>query len=223
MGNFIDLTGKKFGKLTVIRKTSKDKYNHMSWLCLCDCGNTDIVLGGNLRGGYIKSCGCSTKEFQSMMLCKYKSIGGSHTKIYKAWRSMIDRCVRPNCTGYKNYGGRGITVCKEWGDYETFHKWAIIRFSIGLQLDRVNNEGNYEPENCEFVTPTQNMSHTRKTRYLTLNGETHSTAEWVEKCKIKDHIMRYWLRKGNDSTVLKIQQRIAELSYLAIPSSSLTF
>jgi len=122
--------------------------------------------------------------------------GITNTSIYGVWQSMRQRCNNPNRTKYKDYGARGIKVCDEWQNAETFAKWANENgYQPGLQIDRIDNNGDYSPENCRFVTPRENSRNRRNTKYLTLNGETKSVAEWCEIVNISPFTIYWWYRQ----------------------------
>ena len=179
---FIDLTGKIFGRLKVIRLSSKTEYGKYIWECLCECGNTINVLGDNLKKGQI-SCGCYKTEY----LKESRTIHGlSKTKLYSVWNSMKDRCYREGCEMYKYYGGRGIIVCDEWRkNYKEFYDWAMSSgYTAGLSIDRIDNNGNYEPVNCRWVTAEQQANNTRANRYITVNGITKTLSQWVKLLRI---------------------------------------
>lgn len=148
-----DLTGQRFGKLVVI-KPERNNGHGIEWICKCDCGNETVVRSDGLVTGHAKSCGCYNKELKR----NYKH-GMYKTNIYKVWCGMKQRCNNPNNHEYNRYGGRGIKICKEWNeDFEKFGKWALSHgYKQGLQIDRINNNGNYEPSNCRFVTALENM------------------------------------------------------------------
>lgn len=172
----MDLTGNRFGRLTVIERAKNDKFKHSQWLCECDCGTKIIVSLSHLRTGYTKSCGCLKKEIAKEVHTKH---GKSYDPLYIVWCGMIYRCTNPNHHSYKNYGGRGVSVCDEWKDNPNcFIDWSISHgWKPGLQLDRINNSEGYRPENCHFVTPRINCNNTRRTRYI--DGEPASL--WFEK------------------------------------------
>lgn len=148
-----DLTGQKFGRLTAIKPIENHGHG-IEWLCKCDCGNETVVRCDGLVTGHASSCGCYNRELK-----RNYSHGMSNTKIYRVWCGMKQRCNNPNNLEYHRYGGRGIKICKEWNDdFEKFGKWALSHgYKQGLQIDRINNNGNYEPSNCRFVTPLENM------------------------------------------------------------------
>jgi hypothetical protein len=149
----------------VLKRVENDAQQNAQWLCLCDCGNEKIIRGGSLRQGKIRSCGCllseKSKERMTNIATKH---GHSDSPLYRVHKSMIERCYSPLSKGFKNYGGRGITVCDEWlNDFMAFYSWAVENgYQEGLEIDRKDNDGNYEPSNCRWVTPLENCQNTRK-------------------------------------------------------------
>ena len=154
-----NLVNKRFGRLKVISKTKYRNSGNIIWLCECDCGQFTMVAGGNLMSEGIKSCGCLQKE---MSLKKHFIKHGdakhiNRNPIYNVWNEMKYRCNNPNHYAYKWYGARGIGVCNEWLDYSTFKIWALNNgYKSGLSIDRIDNDGDYEPSNCQFITRSEN-------------------------------------------------------------------
>lgn len=187
----IDLTGKKFDRLTAIKSIGSDKRNRTKWLCECDCGNTVITLASSLLSGNTKSCGCIKREM--LIQRNKKGIHGySRTKIYRIWYAMKQRCSVD-----KDYAGRGISVCNEWLDFQVFKNWAFNNgYSDGLSIDRIDVNGNYEPANCRWIELQAQANNKRNNHFITYNGETRTLAEWSRKTGIESSLLRYRLSKN---------------------------
>ena len=175
----IDLTNQKFGKLLVLEKAITQNEKVM-WKCLCDCGNIVFVKGVNLKNNRTKSCGCIKME---VLLKRNTKHSQRHTKLYEVWKTMKQRCYNPNNKSYKNYGGRGISICDEWkNNFMSFYNWSIENnYKEGLSIDRINVNGNYEPSNCRWTTRVVQQNNTRVNKYFTINNETKTLADW---CRI---------------------------------------
>ena len=167
MGKKLDLRGQPFGKLTVLRENGRDKHNKVLWLCRCECGNVVTVLGSNLRNENTTSCGCYQRERSAESHTKH---GASRTRLYFVWSSMLQRVGVYKCADEETkrlYQDRGITVCDEWLVFENFRDWALSHgYKEGLQIDRINNDAGYCPENCRWVTPKENTNNRRNTLRL---------------------------------------------------------
>lgn len=156
----IDLIGKKFGRLEVLDETiDRTSNGYVLWLCKCECGNFKITSSYNLRIGKTKSCGCRQDE------TKIKEIHGHGygSKTYISWSGMIKRCLNSNTSNFKYYGERGIIVCKRWMKFENFLEDMGER-PEGMSIDRINNDGNYEPSNCRWSTPKQQANNRRNNK-----------------------------------------------------------
>lgn len=181
MGIILDLTGRKFGRLTVRRLY--DCNRHSRWECDCECGKKAIVLGLLLKRGGTRSCGCLR-----FGITNGKIHGRSRTPEYFAWRSMKQRCSDPAVENYYRYGGRGIRVCEQWNGPESFEAFLSdvgLRPSSSHTLERIDNNGNYEPGNVRWATAKENARNRSDNRLITFRGETLTLVEWSEKTGIK--------------------------------------
>lgn len=177
--NFIDLTGQKYGRLTVIERAENTQNGNACWLCQCDCMGPNslvIVRANDLKNGKTKSCGCLRDG--------HPKHGGCGTHLYNSYCNMMDRCYNENAIGYHNYGGRGIEVCDEWNNnFSAFREWAYQNNydeNAGLTIDRIDVNGNYCPENCRFATKKEQANNRRTNIMITYFDETHSLKEWCE-------------------------------------------
>lgn len=184
--------GKKFGKWEVLGPPTIRRPYTMSW-CRCECGVEKWVTCGALIREESRSCGCQVSQLRTIH-------GGVGTKIYALWHHIKDRCSNPNIKDYKNYGGRGITVCQEWKDnFSAFRDWAYANGYIeGLQIDRENNDGNYSPENCRFITNKANSRNRRSSVFVTAFGKKQCLRAWAEDplCVVGRTTFEYRLRAG---------------------------
>lgn len=163
--NRLSLLGKRYGRLVVIGDTEKHRGDSSLWICKCDCGKTIQVTADNLQRGKTKSCGCLKKEVEKSGNNSRKH-GMSGSRLYIIWCDMKQRCFNSNQKGYKDYGGRGITICDEWKDsFEEFRDWALSHgYSDELTIDRINNDGNYEPDNCRWATMAEQNQNKRNVK-----------------------------------------------------------
>ena len=179
----IDLTGQKFGKLTVLSRAENGKDRKSRWLCLCDCGNKKVVSGRYLRMGNTTSCGCFQRE-KARKVGKSNAVHGySHSRLYVIWDGMLRRCNNQKAPRYSDYGGRGIRVCIEWEcDFMKFREWALSNgYGDELSLDRIDVNGNYEPSNCRWATSTEQANNSRSNRMLTFSGKTQTMKQWADE------------------------------------------
>lgn len=199
MGNLIDLTGQRFGRLVVIGRgadyLTSGGHKFARWRCKCDCGNIVLVKSVHLRNGITKSCGCISAE----LLEKRNRVHGMrYTKLYEVWKGMKSRCENPKHIGFKDYGGRGISVCEEWrDDFLQFYEWAVGHgYADGLTIDRIDNEKGYSPENCRWVTRAFQNAHKRNNHLIEFSGQIHTLAEWARLTGIDHTVILDRLKHG---------------------------
>ena len=176
-----DLTGKKFGKLEVIGvhdTGSRKTY----YVCQCDCGNVKVVRADSLISGATKSCGCIKNEQDKTNLTDNHRHKMSGTRIYETWQDMKRRCYNKQNVRYNRYGGRGIKVCEEWlNNFQSFYDWAISNgYSDDLTIDRIDNDGNYEPSNCRWSTVKEQCNNRSSNINITIGNATKSLMCWCE-------------------------------------------
>lgn len=186
MGKPIDLTGLRFGKWLVIEKAkSKVGYEHQQfWLCRCDCGVEQIRKGGQLR--YAEKKGAN----QCCAKCSGTKHGEFRKSEYIAWNAMIDRCSRAKHPWFHRYGGRGISVCERWMIYDNFLADMGRKPTPKHSIDRINNDGNYEPSNCEWVTQTTQLRNTSVNRIIEFNGKSQCLKDWSEETGISSSAIK---------------------------------
>jgi len=167
--NIIDKSDQRFGKLLVMNRVENSKKGGAMWRCVCDCGNTTIVLTDNLKIGGTSSCGCNVKKH-----------GLCHTKEYTIWENIVQRCTNIKHPKYPSYGARGITVCDRWLDFKNFYEDMGARPSDDYSLDRIDNNLGYSKDNCRWATRKEQQNNTRRNRYITYQGETKTIPQWAE-------------------------------------------
>ena len=190
MKNIIDLSGQRFGKLTVISFNKKEN-GHYYWNCVCDCGKECIKDGGKLRRNGTKSCGCLRVEKNSKHH-DYK------TRLYRIYNGMKYRCNLETDIGYKWYGSRGIKVCEEWmKDYQSFKNWTLNNgYADDLTIDRIDNNGDYEPLNCRWVSVDEQQQNTRRTMKIEYQGLVYSMRKLAKKFNINHNTLYGRLKRG---------------------------
>lgn len=218
--SFVDLTGQRFNRLTVVRFLEKGErttraYN---WLCRCDCGNTVRASADKLNRRLQQSCGCLKEEMKPRLGELTRKYKYSNKRLYSQYKAMIDRVFNVNRREYKNYGGRGISVCEEWlgeSGYDRFAEWAL---SVGYDsnaergvctLDRADVNKDYSPDNCRWVTNQTQQNNRRDNIRLEYRGESHTMAEWSRILDIPYTTLAYHCRKKERSIqeVLDIHNR----------------
>lgn len=191
--------GNKYSRLTVL------SYSHTKncyfYNCKCDCGKETIVAIANLRCGGSKSCGCYLREVASKLCTDTKKKhGDSGTRLYNIWTGIYNRCNNEKWVNeYKKYGARGICVCAEWMDYLTFKKWALENgYEKKLSIERIDNDGNYQPDNCRWATETEQANNRRSSRFIENNGEKLTIAQWARKLNVRSALISGRIHRGWD-------------------------
>lgn len=197
LNQVIDLTGQRFGRLRVTSRANVPSRKTF-WNCECSCGNIKIVRSDCLRRGQVTSCGCLKKEQDRINLTaahKHKMAG---TRLYRKWQDMKNRCYNSRVHRYERYGGRGIQVCKQWRDsFEPFRDWALANGYAGdLGLDRIDNDGNYEPSNCRWVKAKVQNNNRSTTHLIAFGGKTQSIMQWAEELGLNYGTLKSRIRRG---------------------------
>ena len=169
-----DLTGKKFGYLTIVERVQNAKNGKARWKCMCDCGNETIVTSTDIMAGHTSSCGCKKYESHN------KRHGMTKTELHNKWCSMKERCFCESSKAYKRYGARGITVCDEWkNSFESFMEWSYSHgYEYGLSIDRIDNSKGYSPDNCRWVKWEEQAGNRTNNIKITFNGKTQNLKKW---------------------------------------------
>lgn len=192
MGKFQDLTGQKFGRLTVLKRI-ENRGKHIIWLCQCKCGKITKVSATHLQTGHTQSCGCYNKERIRETSTKHNQ---SKTSLYFIWKSIKQRCTNKNSKRYKDYGKRGIELFKDWQeDYKKFFEWSISNgYKKGLSIDRIDNNIGYFPDNCRWTDRVTQANNKRNNVILKYNGEEKTITEWSKQLNIPRQIIssRYY-------------------------------
>lgn len=194
--NMLDLAGQRFGKWLVLSFAGTKQYasgsTKSAWNCVCDCGTTASVLGSSLvKPNGSKSCGCEAIRLTSE---RSKTHGMTETRAYRIWQAMRNRCRNSNVPNYAIYGGRGIKVCERWNSFENFIS-DMGEPPDDYSIDRINNDGNYTPENCRWASRAEQARNKSTNRHITLNGETRLLIEWAESLGMDQASLRERLDK----------------------------
>lgn len=193
----LNRVGQKYGRLTVVSLEGKDTKGRYTWLCKCDCGNNRVAVGNLLGAGKVRSCGCL--DIENRKRAKKITHGKSKTHVYKEWRSMLDRCS-PKYHGSNRYYERGIKVCDEWKqDFSSFFDCVSNLEHYGekgFSLDRIDNNGNYEPSNVRWATPKEQQNNTRNNILIEYMGKTQTMKQWCEELGINYGMVKVRHQRG---------------------------
>lgn len=195
-----ELKGMTFGRLRVVDYAGCNKHGRALWMCKCNCGKNVIVSSDCLLGNHTKSCGCLNDEQRHKK--GFEANRTKHnlhnTRLYRIWKQMKTRCYNQNTDDWKDYGGRGITVCQEWlDDFLNFYNWSLENgYNNVLTLDRIDVNGEYKPSNCRWSTAKHQANNKRSNHLITIDGETRTCAEWMELSGICHSTFYQRLRNG---------------------------
>lgn len=203
MSSRYKMLGERYGRATVLKEVVPSPFlrrQERTFQCQCDCGNIFNATGINLRRGHTQSCGCLQRENTVKALSTHGAasmhVQAGKAKVYNLWLRIRQRCNNPQDKSYSNYGGRGISVCKEWEDFETFFAYIGFPPSKDHSIDRIDNEGNYEPGNVRWATPKEQANNTRKNIYLTYKNKTQTLAQWAVELNLPYAAILARLRRG---------------------------
>jgi hypothetical protein len=194
----IEMTGKRFGSLVVLHCVGAGASGQLRWICQCDCGKEHEAAGRELRVGKVKSCGCKKT---GLLVAANTTHGAGSRKgrwpEYRVWSEMIRRCENENCNRYYTHGARGIKVCERWREsFQAFINDMGRRPSVGLSIERRDNDGDYEPANCYWATKKEQARNKSNTRFLIVNGQKRPLVEWAEIAGVKPMTVRARLKRG---------------------------
>lgn len=192
----INLIGQRFGRLSVIGEGPTTSTQKRTWYCVCDCGNIKKkpVVGYDLKSGRVRSCGCLYVESNKG---RNKTHGKTGVRLYRIWASMRQRCGYSSGAGYKNYGGRGVSICEEWSDFRNFYEWAMSNgYADNLTIDRIDNNRNYCPENCRWSTMKEQQNNRRNNRLVEYGGQNYTLSELAHKLNIRPATLAWRIDSG---------------------------
>lgn len=228
----LDLVGQKYGRLTVLKLDDENETNRVKWICKCECGNVKSIQQTHLRSGATTSCGCYHKQKAKDSNKKHNL---THTSLHNRWKAIKQRCFNPKNKSYVNYGGRGVKLCNEWFEFEAFYKWCIENgYKEDYQIDRIDNNGNYEPNNVRFIPVKSNNRNRRITAFVYVKDKKIALGdleEIFEKHNIKIPSSRFKSKTVslrflyNESTrengIAKLEIMLTQETYMKIPSRAL--
>lgn len=198
MSKPLNLLGQKFGRLVVIERAENNKHGQTRWKCKCDCGKFTVVAASDLKNGKIKSCGCLSHELTAKRSTKH---GLRYTPNYKRWLHIKDRCLNPHNKDFNRYGGRGIKIYEEWvDDFKAFHDYVSILPHFGekgYSLDRIDNDGNYEPNNLRWATKKQQANNREVKSVIEFNGEKFTLKQIAKKIGIGLSSIHRRIKRGD--------------------------
>lgn len=188
----LELAGQRFGMLHVLAEAGRDRHGAVLWRAKCDCQKETMARGSQLLSGVTTSCGCGI----SIASSRPRKHGKCKTPLFRVWMGMKARCSQPNNRAFQNYGGRGILVCAQWMDFAAFEQDMATNYRPGLEIERIDNNGNYEPGNCRWATRKEQTLNTRRNHYINWQGTRLPLALWAERAGLSPNTLLYRLRRG---------------------------
>lgn len=187
-----DLTGQKFSRLTAIEPTMERRNGRIMWRFMCECGNEILAQGSSVALGNTRSCGCLKLEAITALKLSH---GKCHTRLYRIWCRIKQRCLNDKCSDYGYYGGKGITICARWAD-----SFAAFAEDVGdsghLTLDRINNEKGYEPGNVRWATRKQQSDNSRKPKWVEIDGRRLNYSDWARELGMRECSITMRIKRG---------------------------
>lgn len=185
--------GDKYGRLSILNEVESKKWKRY-FLCKCDCGNETVVSLDNLRSGHTQSCGCLRSDTTTIIKTKHGLYG---SRLYRVWADIKKRCLNSKHHSFKDYGGRGIILCNEWKEYLPFYNWAMANgYQENLTIERIENNGNYEPGNCKWIPQSEQGKNTRANKIITYNEQSKPLCTWAKELGIKYDVLQLRLSRG---------------------------
>jgi len=198
MSKIVDMVGERHGRLTVLSREPNSNSGKAKWLCICECERYKVVSRSDLISKKITSCGCYRKETASLSGKSCATHGDTNTRLHRIWCGMKQRANYQNGKQYDRYGGRGISICDEWAsDYTAFKHWALQSgYADKLTIDRINNDGDYAPNNCKWSTYKEQENNRCNNTIIEVAGETHTLSEWSDISGISAATLSFRLKHG---------------------------
>lgn len=192
MSKRLDLTGQRFGLLTVISFSGIAERSRTLWHCVCDCGNPINMVGKNLKSGNTRSCGCLKRSIISKRM---KVHGKSATPEFRIWCGMRKRCNNKNAQNYQRYGAKGITICDSWHSFQNFLRDMGLRPSDKHTIERIDNTKGYSPDNCTWATIAEQNRNTSRNRYIEFAGRRQCLSDWATELGTRNRVIAYRIRR----------------------------
>lgn len=207
MGKVHNLSGQRFGRLVAIEQSGYSNDGQAKWLCLCDCGGRAVIVAGHLRSGHTQSCGCLKGDSIRKLSVTH---GSTNTRLYTIWTGIKQRCLNPVNPAFCDYGKRGVKICNEWKEsFSNFQHWAYLNgYRDNLTIDRINVHGDYCPQNCRWITKSEQSNNRRTSRYIKYCGFKRTVKDWCDFLRIQRFPFDHAVQEHKDLTQV-LQNQLA--------------